>query len=114
MIERPKTFAGILSVFLATAPAHAESYAGQIADGAGWTTTGANGRELMLTLNPDGTGQMRLGFIRRSLSWRESGERICLNGLPDGERCITFAPIEGGGFASVDPDPTGPQLVLRR
>ncbi|MBO6605008.1 MAG: hypothetical protein JJ938_17810 [Roseicyclus sp.] len=106
------TIAMLASLLLT--PAHAESYADQIADGGGWTMTASNGRQMTLTLNPDGTGQMRFGLIRRSLNWRESGDSICLAGMPDGERCVTFAPIEGGGFASISGSAADRQMVLRR
>lgn len=95
-----------------TAAVSAENYASDIADGGGWTVTAPNGREMTLTLSADGTGQMHMGILRRGVTWRESGDAICLDGMPGGERCIAFAPTEGGGFAGTGPD--GQQMVLRR
>jgi hypothetical protein len=101
-------------VFVAFAPmaALAESYATRIADGAPWTTTAPNGGKMRMTLNPDGTGRMKLGIMSRAITWTEKDNAICLGGMPGGAaRCVTFRPIEGG-FAGTGTD--GMTLVLRR
>ncbi|MCE8006860.1 hypothetical protein [Aestuariivita sp.] len=67
---------------------------------------------MTLTLNPDGTGQMRFGLLRRSLTWRESDDAICLGGLPDGEQCIAFSPTGDGGFSGSGA--SGREMLLRR
>lgn len=97
---------------LGPAAAFAETHAAQIADGKPWTTSGPTGGKMRLTLNPDGTGKMNMGFMSRKITWSEEGDAICLGGLPgDAARCITFRPVKGG-FAGQAPD--GKTLVLRR
>jgi hypothetical protein len=90
----------------------AESYASRIADGAPWTTIAPNGGKMRMTLNPDGTGRMKLGIMSRNITWTEKDDAICLGGMPGGAaRCVTFRPVEGG-FAGTGSD--GTTLVLRR
>ncbi|MES2814133.1 MAG: hypothetical protein V4720_04475 [Pseudomonadota bacterium] len=48
--------------------AFSESYASRIAVGAPWTTIAPNGGKMRMTLNPDGTGQMKLGVMSRNIT----------------------------------------------
>ena len=103
----------ICSVALAltvSGPAAAQSIVDQITDGTEWTMQMDNGRSGRLTLNPDGTGQMRFGFLRRSVSWTGQDSELCLIGTPDGDRCMTWKP-DGTGFVAAPEEGKALRLV---
>lgn len=73
----------------------------RIADGAPWTITLPDGREARMTLDPDGTGRMRLGLLSRGIAWSERDGALCLHGLPrpdgaEGPRCTVLEAVAGG------------------
>lgn len=102
------TFGLALTVAL---PAYADSVIPQISDGQPWTMTASNGREAQLVLNPDGTGQMRFGLMRRAISWRDNDGALCMSGMPNGDQCLSLT-ARGDSFVGEGAD--GRTMVLRR
>ncbi len=94
------------------APAMADGVSALMADGQPWNATAPNGRTLQMTLNPDGTGQMKMGIMRRNISWRGIDDGVCLDGMPTGgERCVTLT-ARGNGFVGRGPD--GGEMAFSR
>lgn len=93
--------------FGATAPvvAHAaEGMMARIADGAPWAMRAPNGRTMNVTLNPDGTGTVRMGPIRAMAEWRATEDGFCLTTIRTGERCMVIEEGLEGGFVGRGPD----------
>ncbi len=102
--------AAIFSAIIA--PAMADGITELMADGQPWNATVPNGRTMQMTLNPDGTGQMKMGIMRRNISWRGIDDGVCLDGMPTGgERCMTLT-AQGDGFVGQGPD--GGEMAFSR
>jgi hypothetical protein len=68
-----------------------------VADGKPWNGKGSDTPAMKLTLNPNGTGKMKAGFIGFNLSWRPNGDNgFCMTGGPIKEACMVLTPIAKG------------------
>jgi hypothetical protein len=84
-----------------------------VADGRPWNAKGDDGRpELKLTLNPNGTGSMKAGFMGFNLKWKANGGNgFCMNGGPIKNSCLVLTPT-ANGFTGRSED--GKSMVLAR
>ena len=90
-----------LAAVMAT-PAAANEMAQAMADGAPWDMQDPSGRSANLTLNPAGTGRVRLGLMGTSATGGATEEGLCLTTRPLGEVRLTLARIEGGFVGTAD------------
>ena len=109
-LHRFLIIAGLALAFPLAGPAAAQSVIERIADGNEWTMEMGDRFSGRITLNPDGTGQMRLGILRRSVIWTGGNNQLCLVGTPDGDQCLTWQP-EGAGFVAMHPEGHALRLV---
>jgi hypothetical protein len=79
-----------------------------MADGQPWQATGPNGRPMQITFHEDGRAEMKMGFMRMKLSWIPTDDGFCLEGGPQGTKCVTliqtdtgYQGIEGGQVTMV-------------
>ncbi|QBF30178.1 hypothetical protein [Thalassococcus sp. S3] len=84
-----------LALALSTSEALAQ-IAQTMADGQPWELTDPSGRSAELTLNPDGTGRVRLGFGRADTTWETTKDGMCLTIRPLGETCLELRQMDGG------------------
>jgi hypothetical protein len=82
-----------------------------ITDGKAWVAQPQGGPKMNFTLNPDGTGLMKIGIMSRKVNWTANGGGLCLTGMPGGKRCITFSPIANGYVGQSD---DGRSMTLTR
>jgi len=67
-----------------------------LADGAPWSASTPTGRNFKLTLNKDGTGDLREALpFALSVSWTIKGEEVCLSSTMMA-KCLRFREIAGG------------------
>ncbi|MEM7633164.1 MAG: hypothetical protein AAF299_01295 [Pseudomonadota bacterium] len=71
----------------------------QIADGRAWVFKGENGRNGRLTLNPDGSGKMKAGFMSMSTKWRPAPGGFCMEARMMGNRCVELGQSNNGFIA---------------
>ena len=89
----------IAAVVIATAAASAANSAdvmAQIADGRAWTMQSENGRNGKLTLNPDGSAQVRMGILSMGARWQRQPDGFCLDPDRGEARCLVLRPANGG------------------
>lgn len=68
-----------------------------VMDGRPWSAQSADGKNLTITLNKDGSGSAKGPMpFPLSISWEIKGQDICLNVGPGGVKCVRFRPIAGG------------------
>lgn len=66
-------------------------------DGQPWSAQAANGRNIKITLNKDGTGSAQGPMpFPLSVSWEVKGEAVCLNVGPAGTKCLRFRKVADG------------------
>lgn len=68
--------------------AMADDTAQLMADGAPWDMQDPSGRTAKITLNPDGSGRVRLGLMGASAEWVHTDDGLCLTTRPLGEVCL--------------------------
>lgn len=90
-----------LAVSLAAGLLAAEAFANPVDDitnGEAWRAKVSGGPTVNMTLNPDGTGRVRVGPIGRKVAWQQQGEALCIAGLPnsDGPKCFEVSDAQGG------------------
>ena len=90
----------IYAIALQSAQADDHDIMAVVADGSPWSMQSANGRSGELTLNPDGTGQMQMGFMSMDATWTPYPGGFCLDG-PRGTRCVTLE-AAGTGFSATE------------
>jgi hypothetical protein len=81
------------------------------ADGKPWSVRTSDGMSMKMTFNPDGTGSMSVGPMKRKIKWKATDEGMCLIGVPGGERCLSLTKTEKG-FMGKNKD--GKSLTLSR
>lgn len=93
-----------LAAALLAGPAAAQQpvSARQIADGRPWSMAMAGGPNGALTLNPDGSGQMRAGPMAMNAVWREIPGGLCFKPSLASERCAVLRREGGAIVASQD------------
>ena len=84
------------ALVLAT-PAVSMETATLLADGQQWNFQDPGGRTARLTLNPDGTGRVRLGLMGTDAVWVPTSSGLCLTTRPLGEVCLALE-ASGSGF----------------
>jgi hypothetical protein len=103
----------VAAILFQTGIAFAEdSIAVKLADGKPWQTKLTDVPRLTMTLNPDGSGTMKVAIMKREITWKAKGsDGMCLSGLPDGTKCMKLNPIEKG-YSGVADD--GKTIMLTR
>lgn len=71
----------------------------QVADGRAWVLKGENGRNGHLTLNPDGSGKMKAGFLSLAATWRPAPGGFCMEVSMMGKRCVELDESNNGFIA---------------
>jgi hypothetical protein len=108
------TAVGLTALLATTSFGAAEqSIIAQVADGRAWNAKGDDGRPaLKLTLNPNGTGNMKAGIMGFNLKWKANGDNgFCMSGGPIKNSCMTLTPT-AKGFSGISDD--GKSLALTR
>ncbi len=87
---------GVLGAVLAL-PVNAQGLS-EVADGLQWNAAIANGPTVAITLNPNGTGAVKMGPVGRDLTWRAAQDGLCIANLPrsEGPRCFALSATAGG------------------
>lgn len=68
-----------------------------VMDGRPWSAQSADGKNLTITLNRDGTGSAKGPMpFALAISWERKGQEICLNVGPGGVKCVRFRQVAGG------------------
>ena len=88
-----------------------DSPAAIVADGQPWTSTTSDGRTMKITFFPDGRARIRVGIISRSLTWKATADGLCLEGGPQGNRCLR---LEMSDTGVVGYDGTAAVMTLTR
>ena len=92
-----------ISIFLLTYHAGAslasDDLMQKVADGRAWVFKGESGRKGRLTLNPDGSGKMKAGFMSISTKWRPAPGGFCMEGRMIGRRCVELGQSNNGFIA---------------
>jgi hypothetical protein len=88
-----------------------ESFMPVIADGKVWNFKTDDGKEIKLTLYPNGQGQMQIFFMSKKLTWKKYGNGFCLQGTPDGDKCIKLVQT-GNGYKGTEK--SGRTMTLTR
>jgi hypothetical protein len=93
-------FATLSLVGLLLAAAVGSSFAKDIsaviADGKSWKAVRSDGGTMTMTLNPDGTGKMSAGIMRLNVRWKPFPKGFCLQGTPEGDKCVVLRKTPGG------------------
>lgn len=82
-----------------------------LVDGTAWKVRSPNGREVQMTFNPDGSGQVKAGFLTNKVSWSVQEGTFCLDGIPGGGACMALS-VSGSTVIGTSPD--GRQFVFER
>jgi hypothetical protein len=107
-----KTFAATVVVLQTGIALADDSIAAKVADGKPWAAKVTELPSMTMTLNPDGSGLMKVAIMKRAISWKANGvDGLCLSGLPDGDKCMTLK-ATAKGFEGVADD--GKIMVLTR
>lgn len=67
-----------------------------IADGKTWNAAKADGMTMLLTLGPSGAGKFTRGSMSMTLTWKATGDVMCISPSMGAKRCMTFVPVPGG------------------
>lgn len=70
----------------------------EITTGEEWRAAVSGGPNVRMTLEPNGTGRVRVGPIRRSVTWYPSEGGLCITNLPGGDdpRCFVLSQTTSG------------------
>ena len=65
----------------------------EITSGYEWSASVSGGPTVRMALDPDGTGRVRIGPVRRSVTWYEADGGLCITNLPRGDdpQCFVLA-----------------------
>jgi hypothetical protein len=81
----------------ASASLASESILKVVADGKPWNGKGSDTPAMKLTLNPNGTGKMKAGFLGFNLTWKANGDNgFCMSGGPIKNACMVLTPVAKG------------------
>lgn len=68
-----------------------------IMDGQPWSAQSADGKNLKITLNKDGTGSAKGPMpFALTVAWEIKDESVCLTLGPAGTKCVRFRQVAGG------------------
>jgi len=94
---------GLLTLF--GSQLYAETaYISEIADSKPWDAVTDDGRKVKVTFNPDGSASIRLGIMKRALTWNKIADGLCLKGTPRGDLCMRLEKVSNGYFGYKDKD----------
>ena len=107
---RKSSLARTVALLLSTSQAFGQ-IAQTMADGQPWELTDPSGRSAELTLSPDGTGRVRLGFGGSDATWEETQDGMCLTTRPLGQICLELRQVDGDILGTA---PDGGVFIFRR
>lgn len=92
-----KTSLITLAAFFFGSALHASPLA-EITTGDEWRAAVSDGPNVRMTLQPDGTGRVRLGPIKRAVTWYPNEDGLCITNLPGGDnpRCFVLSQTTNG------------------